>query len=1319
MENQLSSLNELEKIILSQYIFYGEGASYSQIYYYNNNLNYSTFISILNSLCKKKLLKKNSFYGYYLESNIRLGLYQYFFKNHPNLLRKIRKSSHSDKANEEYEILNSILNTGKIVEIKTSVALSLFSNLLSQSEELQKKAYKLFPDDYKVRILSSFLERKFLEDTLTDDIIESTYHFIGESACPDLKDVVDLYSYFLKGTFVADSLPWPKRPYSMMLHAIRQCNLGHYDSSFNLFVETMKCLNKTQSNKNMIELTLPSYFYVLTCINLGIPTAINRLTVLYKKRNSSDSIELLPSFALTEAFFSSDHKPLPYSLKIFCGRKSKNSTSLRSLDFIAWLLAKHYNIALEDIPFSTKLPQAQILQHEAREMLRLNEERRNELNKLYGDTPALSSIPIKKEWEWAIDEVMNEIEKIRVNEKTNQTSRIIYSLSPDGTVTPFSQKMLKSGKWSAYKSITKNKFSNSQIEEMDYFDKVFASRTNSLNYTRYIDVWPKLHEVADLFIGSERLYEGDNLVEVHDSAPYIETKKKDNFIYLDSNVDFADTASYNKEIIVHEDGPHKYSVIRLTNSQKEILNRLLKLEKFPVEAEKKVIQFLTNLEEVIEVKSSLIDSKAIPTLAGRDALAIKVAPYTQSKYKISVYSNPLEGGSAYCEPGVGRPIIYSIIDDENKRVKRNMAGESANLNALNDFLEGIDIELGEDYSALINIDSLLELISFVRESQGIFEMEWAKDKRITIKQISSSSNWNVGLTKDNGWFDIEGNVSVDSETLLSMTKLLSLFSESQGKFIKLSDSEYLQIDKSLRKQLERLESITVKNRNKLQISTFNAALLDDKAINSVFKVNCDNDLLELQQRILESNQLNPAVPANLNASLRPYQKEGFQWMCRLANWGAGACLADDMGLGKTLQAIAFFLSKAEEGPALVVAPASVVPNWESEIKKFAPSLNTIVLNNAENRNEAIQNAGPYNVVLTTYGLLNTESAILSEKNWTTVCLDEAHIIKNKETKMSSAAMRLNANYKIILTGTPIQNHLGELWNLFHFINPGLLGTFESFKKKFTIPITQDGNKERQKALRKMIRPFILRRSKRDVIEDLPDKTEVILPIELSKEEMTMYEAMRLKTVEEIQSSSKVDVSILSEITKLRRAACSMSLINTNWKGTDSKLQAFMDIVANFKAEGNRMLVFSQFTSFLEIVRKKLDDAGEPYLYLDGSTSIKQREKLVGEFRRGETPLFLISLKAGGLGLNLPEANYVVHLDPWWNPAIEQQATDRAYRIGQQKAVTVYHLVAKNTIEEKIRRLHRTKQDLADSLLEGSDIAGKLSIEDIMELVRNS
>jgi SNF2 family DNA or RNA helicase len=348
----------------------------------------------------------------------------------------------------------------------------------------------------------------------------------------------------------------------------------------------------------------------------------------------------------------------------------------------------------------------------------------------------------------------------------------------------------------------------------------------------------------------------------------------------------------------------------------------------------------------------------------------------------------------------------------------------------------------------------------------------------------------------------------------------------------------------------------------------------------------------------------------------------------------------------------------------------------------------------------------------------SESEALLAKGWNVVCLDEAHTIKNRETKTSASAMQLQAAHRLILTGTPVQNHLGELWNLFQFINPGLLGSYEQFQEKFIVPIEGNHDKQRQLQLNRLVHPFMLRRTKHEVVEELPDKEEIIYPVEMSDAEMSVYELIRREAQQMVENGgAKVNVATLAQITKLRQAACCAQLVEPKWQGGCSKIDRLVDLLTELREGGNRALVFSQFTSFFALIRQALDAAGIPYLYLDGSTPVRQRQHLVEEFQEGDCPFFLISLKAGGLGLNLTGANYIIHLDPWWNPAIEQQATDRAYRIGQTQKVTAYHLVAAHTIEEKILRLHTTKRNLSDALLSGTDVSHKLTAKDLLEILQ--
>lgn len=413
-------------------------------------------------------------------------------------------------------------------------------------------------------------------------------------------------------------------------------------------------------------------------------------------------------------------------------------------------------------------------------------------------------------------------------------------------------------------------------------------------------------------------------------------------------------------------------------------------------------------------------------------------------------------------------------------------------------------------------------------------------------------------------------------------------------------------------------------------------------------------------------------------------------MSRLAAWGAGAVLADDMGLGKTVQTIAVLASRAAQGPQLVVVPASVLLNWRDELTRFAPSLKQVILNLSGDRADVLKKAKAGTVVVTTYGILTSEVETLAEKTWTTAVFDEAHNVKNKETKSFKAAAEVKADFRIMLTGTPLQNHLAEIWALFEIAVPGLLGSFNRFTDRFVLPIERDKDREQQRLLKRLVSPFILRRTKTEVLNELPEKTEMTVKVELAAEEKALYEELREETQVSLENGEINAMQALTSLMRLRQAACSAELIDPALTIPSSKTQAFLKLADELIENRHRALVFSQFTSHLALIRRALDEKGIKYLYLDGSMSPAQRMKLVEAFENGEMPLFLISLKAGGTGLNLTAADYVIHMDPWWNPAIENQASDRAYRIGQERPVTIYRLIAAGTVEEKILKLHATK-----------------------------
>ncbi len=1338
---KMRKLLKPERVILEAY-----AVNYFSLYYSPSEavMNYLRISAkqlrkIEDSLVDKGYLSKEHYYHRHVNPEFCFHVVADMIENHPDeetfftdYYTKLGRKEYATMVIDFIKAVRFVI--GKDTAHKVKSLSDVYSNLIPYmiGYKYLPKFMLFFSSDLHIDMAEQVITRRVLCDIPCSqedlDSITTTLS-ADKDLAQNLADLRMLYMYILDGTYRLTDQVQLKHPYQLTLRGLRAANLGKYEEALTHFTNAFKILNKRQELKNVYYLFLPSYYLIMTYGRIGSTTTFTKLSQYLRKKDISSYYSQFIPVALAYAFTNENHKPDSYLLSRAL-TFSIRPFPATGMQFMGLMVARYFDVK-HDLDLwnklfgdSATLPKHMLIRHEVSKYLHLTDAERLELQQLYGTEPILTSLHRKEEWEWVIDEVMQQVgedKEASQKAKTVKKERIIYQVFEQrDEVVPMLQSWLKSERWSVPKSISMKKFMECEYPFADDVDQQMSAICRKKNFDSFYTRWPSIGEAGPVLTDCDRVFMAVDVecrkpVEFRKDEPYVKfSTDPHGDIVVESNASVDGQGPEVKEV-VRKEGDGVFSVIPVTDSQATVLNKLLRLKSFPKTAEEQVKTMLTRLEEVIEVRSPLLDSRSIPNIKGSTVIYSRIRPSASMTYFVNFMVHPAPGGSEYYFPGEGRGVVYDMVDGKNVRVKRNISGEINSFNKLSEelpFIDDVNSDNGFTYS--LDIDAVLDLIEYAKDSEGNLVVEWEEGKALSVNRATPSS-WSVGLKSSNEWFEIEGEVRVNETTVISMTELLERIGQSRGRYVRLNDTDFLEIGSKLRKQLERIDALAVKNRNKTMISSFNAALLDDKALDGELKVAFDDRLVRLRKKITESYDYSPKVPKSLNAQLRPYQLEGFQWMARLASWGAGACLADDMGLGKTVQTIAFLLLKASEGPALVVAPASVVPNWVGEIGKFAPSLNVAILNKAADREKLIKDAAAYDVVLSTYGILSAEEASLSEKKWTTVCLDEAHVIKNKDTKMSQAVMTLNAENRIILTGTPIQNHLGELWNLFRFINPGLLGSDEAFRRKFVIPI-QEHDKDRQRALQRIIKPFMLRRTKTEVAEDLPEKTDIVMPVELSEPEMAMYEAMRIKAAHAIEEADKVDVNTLAEITRLRRAACSMELVDPEWKGPESKIQAFLDLVEEFHVGSNRMLVFSQFTSFLALVREALDKGGIKYLYLDGSCTMKEREKLVGEFRKGDIPLFLISLKAGGLGLNLPEANYVAHLDPWWNPAIEQQATDRAYRIGQKRNVTVYHFVAKNTIEEKIRRLHRTKRDLADSLLEGTDMASKLGMKEILELV---
>jgi superfamily II DNA or RNA helicase len=577
------------------------------------------------------------------------------------------------------------------------------------------------------------------------------------------------------------------------------------------------------------------------------------------------------------------------------------------------------------------------------------------------------------------------------------------------------------------------------------------------------------------------------------------------------------------------------------------------------------------------------------------------------------------------------------------------------------------------------------------------------------------------------WFELDAEFSVEGETL--DLGAVRMFLESGKKYIALKDGSFAEADlEELRRVTTLLEEAgAMPGKAKTKLPLFQATALDLLATFGDVEIDA-----KAKKAIAELREVDgiPAIkaPEGLNAELRHYQEAGLSWLWFLFRHGLSGVLADDMGLGKTVQALSLLQKvKNEHGqrPALVVAPTSVLPNWEREIEKFAPTLSSLVWHGADRKENAAM-LEKVDVVLTSYSLIRRDIAELKKVNFRTVILDEAQNIKNADSATAQACKTVEAESKLALTGTPLENRLAELWSLFDFLMPGFLGTSDTFYDRYEQPITVQGDLEARNRLKRRIHPFILRRLKTEVAKDLPPKTEVVTWVEMDSSQAALYrevlEESRRKVYDTIDKMgfNKSRISILSALMKLRQVCCDPRLLKMP-QGTplppSAKLERFDELVEELIREGHRALVFSQFTEMLELLTTQATEKDRKYMYLDGRT--RDRMERVDAFNAPDgPPLFFISLKAGGTGLNLTAADYVIHYDPWWNPAVEDQATDRTHRIGQTRSVFSYKLITRNTVEEKILALQQRKRELAQGVLgTDSDIGKALTERDVEDLFR--
>lgn len=632
-----------------------------------------------------------------------------------------------------------------------------------------------------------------------------------------------------------------------------------------------------------------------------------------------------------------------------------------------------------------------------------------------------------------------------------------------------------------------------------------------------------------------------------------------------------------------------------------------------------------------------------------------------------------------------------------------------------------------------------DALQFWTEAVGALPEDWdlfIPDDLVDVQVRSTSLQANARVSSGVDWLSLRLTFESDG-IAVTQDELARCLAEGR-RYVRLSDGSFAKLDP------EKVKAVLLRQAEILATSGAQGGKLPlsqagriQELLDQVGKAHVSDGAKDLFKKLHDVDEIKVVKkPRNLKAQLRPYQEQGFQWLHFLHDIASGGILADDMGLGKTVQTIALMLSvksavekdaKADgkkKFKALIVAPTSVVTNWERELDKFAPSLNHMVWHGSE-RKERTDELEDADVVITSYALLRRDEELLAKLDLTYAILDEAQNIKNPLSATARAAKRLKAHRRLALTGTPIENRLSEIWSIFDFVSPGLLGPLDKFEERYGRPI-DNGDAKAASRLRATIHPFILRRTKAEVAKDLPEKIESDQFCELTGEQSSLYGAVlkevRAQVMGEVerQGMAKSHIQILAGLTRLRQAACDPRLLGLprEFGDVDSgKLVALRELIQTSVEGGHRVLVFSQFVSMLTLIRNAMEEDGVAYEYLDGST--KDRHSRVENFQREDgPPVFLISLKAGGSGLNLTAADTVIHFDPWWNPAVEDQATDRAHRIGQTKVVTTYRLIAKGTIEEKILELGGKKRELVGAVL-SEDVGGakKLTKGDLEELFR--
>lgn len=697
---------------------------------------------------------------------------------------------------------------------------------------------------------------------------------------------------------------------------------------------------------------------------------------------------------------------------------------------------------------------------------------------------------------------------------------------------------------------------------------------------------------------------------------------------------------------------------------------------------------------------------------------IKECPLIVKVY-LDKYDNGIIAKIDFVYEGNKSDIITKDIDKETKVIS---------------FFENCGFQFSKETLYLSDEEKIIDFIENklenLLEMAEVYYSDSFKNVKIYTKNNIKSK---VRLTDDLLEFTFSID-DVDKSELKNILESLRL----KKKYHKLKNGGYLSLESEEVKDFANMiDYLNIKDsdllKDKITLSKYNVLYIDQviKSSNLNF-IEKDKNFRQLISNIREIQESDYEVPKHLEDVLRGYQKTGFKWFKTLSFYGFGGILADEMGLGKTLQAITFLESEKLEGrlikPALVVAPTSLLYNWKAEIERFSKSLKAIVITGSKDKRlELKDDINNYDIVITSYPLLRRDIDEYKEIEFSYCILDEAQQIKNPSSLNAKCVKEIKAKNRFALTGTPIENSLTELWSIFDFLMPGYLLSHRNFSLKYENPISKNKDERALLELNRHIKPFILRRLKKDVVKELPPKIEQTILVEMTEKQKKLYLAYLKAAKDEIDKDieafgfNKSKIKMIAALTRLRQICCDPSSFLENYDGESGKISSLLELLDESISGGHRILIFSQFTSVLKNIAKSLSDNGIKYMYLDGSIKSEDRIDMVNRFNKGEGEVFLISLKAGGTGLNLSSADIVIHFDPWWNPAVEDQATDRAHRIGQNKTVEVIKLVAMGTVEEKILRLQEVKREIAAGVVgdcsDENAFISTLSKEELLELFK--